>query len=242
MSTEPGHRGKLNAHHSTGAARICPRAKQTPWKCVMHTEPPEEQGPQHPGCPDMPGKVPWDQILALQQAHGAKAWLSMCPEAEREQLQPGWTDGWTRGGERGNQAVTPGSPVLARGGGVLSISWPAEPSHPTNLPPASPAPQGPPPDHTAHPSPEVWRAVGRGGDSGGGGHTSATHSGAIPHPGSPATAQHPAGRPQGGNAAISPGKNPPHIPPAPVTEPGRRKQPSPPLPCLPRAGSKHSGE
>lgn len=93
-----------------------------------HAEPPEEQSPQHPG------KVPRDQILALQHAHGAKASLSMCPEAEREQVQPGWTDGWTRGGERGNRAVTPRTSVPARGGGVLSISWPAEPSHPTNLP------------------------------------------------------------------------------------------------------------
>lgn len=82
----------------------------------------------------MPGKVPWDGILALQQAHGARPWLSVCPEAEREQLQAGRADGWTRGGERGKQAVTPRSPVPARGGAVLSISWPAEPSHPKNLP------------------------------------------------------------------------------------------------------------
>lgn len=137
MSTVPRPRGKLNAHHSTGAAGMCPRAKQTPWEHVtmstLHAEPPEEHGPRTLGVQTCLGRSHGNKSLPSSM-HGAKASLSMCPEAEREQLQPGWTDGWTRGGDRGNPAVTPRTPVPARGGGVLSISWPAEPSHPKNLP------------------------------------------------------------------------------------------------------------
>lgn len=207
-----------------------------------HAEPPEEQSPQHPGCPDMPGKVPQDQILALQHAHGAKSSPSMCPKAEWEQVQPGWTDGWTRSGERGNWAVTPRTSMPAGGGGVLSISWPAEPSHPTNLPQHYRLPK----DHvrtTRHiPAMKFGGRWGWGGDgSGGRTHICDAFRG---HPASGQPGHSPASSrlaPGGERCHITRQKSPP-IPPAPVTEPGRRKQPSPPLPCLPRAGSKHSGE
>lgn len=113
------------------------------------------------------------------------------PEAAQQQLQPGWTDRDMVGSER-TKLQAHGPPGQCEEGAC-------------RVSPSQPSPHAPE-NHRRLPEDrsQTIRRIpalkfGRAGEgtaaAGGRTHTSATHSGAIPHPGSPATAQHPASRP-----------------------------------------------
>lgn len=137
MSTVPGPRGKLKVHHSTGAARMCPRAKQAPWEHVTMSP--------CPHCMHSPlrNKVPGTLGVqtCLGRSHGNKSLPSstrMGPRhrsacALRQSGNNRSRDGRTDGHAVGTRG-TPRTPMPARGGGVPSISGPAEPSRPQNAP------------------------------------------------------------------------------------------------------------
>lgn len=134
-STVPGPRGKLKVHHSTGAARMCPGARHAPWEHVTMSPCPHcMQSPLRNTVP-----APWGSRHAWEGPTGTNP----CPPARARghgsacALRQSGNDR-SRDGRTDGHAVltlrTPRTPMLARGGGVLSISRPAEPSHPQNTP------------------------------------------------------------------------------------------------------------
>lgn len=110
-----------------------------------------------------------EYLPSTQHTRRAEASLSVCSRG-RAGTTPAQTDGHAAG-EQENQAATPRTPMSARGGGLQSISWPAEPSRSENRPWHHRLPK----DRswtTRHiPAPKVRRVAGLGRGQRGGGTT-----------------------------------------------------------------------